>query len=63
VNYTVGSESVWAAVGAFNGDGKPDLAVANFTDADLSIVLNDTPFLAPAIVESPQPKSTLALLR
>ena len=52
-----GSQSV--AVGDFNGDGKPDMAVANFTNADLSILLNSTPFLAPAHVESPQPKTVL----
>ncbi len=60
VNYAVGAGPDWVAVGDFNGDGKPDLAVANFTDADVSIVLNNTPFLAPANVESPQPKTILA---
>jgi len=60
VNYAVGAGPVSVATGDFNGDGKPDLAVANFTDADLSIVLNNTPFLAPANVESPQPKTTLS---
>jgi hypothetical protein len=40
------------AVGDFNGDGKPDLAVANFSTNDVSILLNSTPLfpLAP-----PQP--------
>jgi len=40
------------AVGDFNGDGKPDLALANFATNDISILLNSTtPFPPPA----PQP--------
>ena len=60
MNYGVGSNPDAVAVGDLNGDGKPDLIVANTEDNNLSIMLNDTAFLAPAIVESPQPKSTLA---
>ncbi len=59
MNYGVGSNPDAVAVGDLNGDGKPDLIVANTEDNNLSIMLNDTAFLAPAIVESPQPKSTL----
>ena len=32
------------AVGDFNGDGKPDMAVANFATNDISILLNGTTF-------------------
>jgi hypothetical protein len=31
------------SIGDFNGDGKPDLAVANFNSNDVSILLNTTP--------------------
>ncbi len=32
------------AVGDFNGDGKPDLALANFSTNDISILINSTSF-------------------
>jgi len=38
---TVGVNPASVAVGDFNGDGKPDLAVANFTDGTVSILLGD----------------------
>ena len=59
VNYGAGTDPDSVAVADFNNDGKPDLAVANYIGGGVSILLNDTPFLVPAIVESPQPKSTL----
>jgi len=31
------------AVGDFNGDGKPDLAVANWVSNNVSILINNTP--------------------
>jgi FG-GAP-like repeat/FG-GAP repeat len=39
VNYAPGKASVSVAVGDFNGDGKPDLAVANKGDGTVSILL------------------------
>src|SRR6266487_1245275 len=46
---TVGNGPAGVAVGDFNGDGKPDLAVANLNDNPLSILLGngDGPFQAP----------------
>ena len=41
VNYSVGSEPASVAVGDFNGDGKLDLAVANFNDNSVSILLGN----------------------
>jgi hypothetical protein len=40
-SYPAGSIPVSVAVGDFNGDGWPDLAVANFSSKDVSILLND----------------------
>src|SRR5262249_49900732 len=39
-NYAVGASPVSVAVGDFNGDGKQDLAVANYNDNTVSILLN-----------------------
>ena len=41
VNYTVGTGPSSVAVGDFNGDGKIDLAVANFTSNNVSILLGN----------------------
>jgi VCBS repeat protein len=40
LNYGVGNNPVAIAVGDLNGDGKPDLATANFGGANVSILLN-----------------------
>jgi hypothetical protein len=40
VNFDAGGHVSSVAVGDFNDDGKPDLAVANFNDATLSVLLN-----------------------
>src|SRR2546428_6100846 len=37
--FDAGSSPVWVAVGDFNGDGKFDLAVANFHSANVSVLL------------------------
>ncbi len=41
--FAVGDRPFKVAVGDFNGDGKSDLAVANFTSATVSVLLNTTP--------------------
>ncbi len=41
VNYGVGSNPYPLAVGDFNGDGKPDLAVANADGNDVSVLLGN----------------------
>ena len=48
VNYGVGSGPISVAVGDFNGDGKPDLAVANQGSNNVTILLNITPTAAKA---------------
>ncbi|MCC3606174.1 MAG: VCBS repeat-containing protein, partial [Microcoleus sp. PH2017_29_MFU_D_A] len=43
VDFPTGSASNSVSIGDFNGDGKPDLAVANFGNSTASILLNTTP--------------------
>ena len=40
--FAVGNHPIAVAVGDFNGDGKPDLAVINGSDATVSVLLNTT---------------------
>jgi hypothetical protein len=42
-SFATGQDPVSVVVGDFNGDGKPDLAVANKTDNTVSVFLNTTP--------------------
>ena len=37
--YSVGNSPIFAAIADLNGDGKPDLVVANYTDGTLSVLL------------------------
>jgi hypothetical protein len=41
-SFAVGTNPFAVAAGDFNGDGRPDLAVANYLDNDVSILLNTT---------------------
>jgi hypothetical protein len=41
VFYELGSQPIPLAVGDFNGDGKPDLAVGNWSFRDISILLGN----------------------
>src|ERR1035441_900668 len=41
VNYGAGSGPISMAMGDFNGDGKPDLAVANRDSNDVSVLLGN----------------------
>ena len=41
VNYTVGTQPDSVAVGDFNGGGKPDIAVANLSTFNVSVLLNN----------------------
>jgi hypothetical protein len=41
--FAVGSRPVQLTVADFNGDGKPDIATANYGSQDVSILLNTTP--------------------
>ena len=49
MNFAAGSDSRSVAVGDFNGDGKPDLAVANSGSNNVSVLLGngDGTFQAP----------------
>jgi hypothetical protein len=42
-SFPVGKEPFAVAVGDFNGDGKPDLAVADYADGKVGVLLNTTP--------------------
>jgi hypothetical protein len=42
VDFATGSETVYVAVADFNGDGKPDLVVANYGSNSVSVLLNTT---------------------
>ncbi len=56
--FATGSGSYSVAVGDFNGDGKPDLAVANYRSSTVSVLLNTTP--AGATTPSFAPQQTFA---
>ncbi|MCL1467457.1 DUF4347 domain-containing protein [Argonema galeatum] len=42
VDFTTGTRPISVSIGDFNGDGKPDLALANFNSNSTSILLNTT---------------------
>jgi len=42
-HFGVGNYPSSVAVGDFNGDGRPDLAVTNFGPLAVSVLINDTP--------------------
>src|SRR5207302_560367 len=42
VDFSTGTTPFSVTIGDLNGDGKPDLAVANFTSASVSVLLNTT---------------------
>ena len=46
-DFGAGSSPLSVAVGDFNGDGKPDLAVANYGSASVSVLMNNTPTAKP----------------
>jgi hypothetical protein len=52
--FTTDSRPFSVAVGDFNGDGKPDLAVANYSSNTLSVLLNMTPVGATSPSFAPQ---------
>jgi hypothetical protein len=41
--FAVGADPLSVVVGDYNGDGRPDLAAANFQDGTVSVLLNTTP--------------------
>ncbi|MEG4108445.1 DUF4347 domain-containing protein, partial [Microcoleus sp. S13_C5] len=43
VTFATGNRPVFVSIGNINGDGKPDLATANFMGNNASILLNNTP--------------------
>ncbi len=42
-DFSAGSRPSSVAVGDFNGDGRQDLAVANATSSNVSVLINNTP--------------------
>ena len=52
-SYPVGTGPTAIVVGDFNGDGKPDLAVANTVSSDVSILINNGDGTFKAAVNSP----------
>jgi len=57
--FSVGKNPDSVAVGDFNGDGRPDLAVANYSDNTVSVLLDTTP--AGATTASFAPQQTFAV--
>jgi len=62
VNYATGSDPVFVAIGDVNGDGKPDLAVADSTG--ISVLLQDSAgkFLPKTTVATGGPCSSVAIV-
>jgi len=61
VNYGAGSAPQSVAVGDFNADGRPDLAVANLFGNNVSVLLNTTlNFPAPIITQQPIAQAVLS---
>ncbi|MEG5102940.1 DUF4347 domain-containing protein, partial [Microcoleus sp. AT13-A6] len=54
VDFPTGNRPYSVSIGDFNGDGKPDLAVANYNDFTASILLNTTPTNATAPTFAPK---------
>jgi hypothetical protein len=52
-DFAAGSVPFSVAVGDFNGDGKPDLAVANGGSNSVSVLINNTPSPSPAALRLP----------
>ncbi len=46
--FRVGMEPWFVAAGDFNGDGKPDVAIVNYAGHNVTVLLNNSPGLAPA---------------
>jgi hypothetical protein len=42
-NFFVGSDPWFVAVGDFNGDGKPDIAVTKVSSNNIAVLINNTP--------------------
>ncbi|WP_333276696.1 VCBS repeat-containing protein [Microcoleus sp. N9_A2] len=53
VDLNTGNNPYSVSIGDFNGDGKPDLAVANFNSKTTSILLNNTPKISIAAGTTP----------
>ena len=53
-NFAAGTSPWFVAVGDLNGDGKPDLAAANFSSGDVTVLLNNcTANQSPTITDLP----------
>src|SRR5215472_5126182 len=62
VSYPVGTRPSIIITGDFNGDGKPDLAVANAGSNDISVLLNNGGGTFKAAVNSPAGASPLGMV-
>jgi len=61
VNYAAGSGPISVAVGDFNADGQPDMAVANVNSDNVSVFLNTVAgFPPPAIIQQPAASQIVA---
>ncbi len=60
-NFTVGSSPRSVAVGDFNGDGKSDLATANYNGGNVSVFLNADPTATVTITDVSQPPISLTI--
>ena len=56
-DFAAGTAPVSVAVGDFNGDGVPDLAVANFISNNVLVLINNTPTRPTRVLGSPLRRS------
>ncbi|MFN6185132.1 MAG: Calx-beta domain-containing protein [Microcystis sp.] len=60
-NFSVGTSPVSVTVGDFNGDGKSDLATANYNGGNVSVFLNADPTATVTITDVSQPPISLTI--
>jgi FG-GAP repeat len=63
MNWNAGDGPISVAAGDFNGDGRPDLTVANFGSDNVSLLLNTTPLNRPPMNSVPAAPQTVGKIK